>query len=63
MVEHEHITQATSLKNLCDMARDAPLGYAPHGWSASEQAVWCMGFSEALSMVLAYIEAASPAQR
>lgn len=52
----EHLaTRAASLKQLCNHALDNPLGFAPEGWAASEQAVWCMGFSQAFSMVLSYI--------
>jgi hypothetical protein len=48
-----------SLRNLCEHAKDAPLGYSPNGWSPSERAIWCMGFCEAMTMVLAYIDGKS----
>ena len=49
-----------SLRNLCKQAADSPMGYAPQDWVRSEQAVWCMGFCEAMNMVLAYIDGTPP---
>jgi len=51
-INHPH----PSLKNLCEIAKDTPLSYAPGNWAQSEKAIWCMGFCEALTLVLAYID-------
>lgn len=51
-----------SLKNLCEQAKASPLQYASievRVWGTkSEKAVWSMGFCEAMSIVLAYIDTA-----